>query len=80
VEDEVHTLFNYTAQVCLLELRSEFLDTLADCDPGIRAILIYGLIPNYDFMLRAAVSQFRCLKSIFTSFYVSFKTPLGISL
>ncbi|KAJ7018996.1 hypothetical protein C8F04DRAFT_1324564, partial [Mycena alexandri] len=55
VEDEAHALPDCTHQAHIVELRSRFLDSLARCDPVVWGS--YGVIPNYDFMLKVAASR-----------------------
>ncbi|KAJ7811341.1 hypothetical protein B0H14DRAFT_2378434 [Mycena olivaceomarginata] len=55
VEDEVHALFDCSAEPRLIVLRNEFLKTLAENDPGIRAL--HGTISNYEFLLRLVPSR-----------------------
>ncbi|KAJ7163707.1 hypothetical protein C8R46DRAFT_901951 [Mycena filopes] len=55
VEDEVHALFDCIDDAGLLDLRRNFLDSLAACDPVVWGL--YTVIPNYDFMLRLVASR-----------------------
>ncbi|KAJ7162220.1 hypothetical protein C8R46DRAFT_904152 [Mycena filopes] len=55
VEDEVHALFDCVHEPGLVQLRSDFLDSLALRDPVVWAS--YGVLRNYDFMLRLVASR-----------------------
>ncbi|KAJ7157725.1 hypothetical protein C8R46DRAFT_1195605 [Mycena filopes] len=55
VEDEVHALFDCIHDAGLVELRRNFLDSLAPCDPVVWGS--YTVISNYDFMLRLVASR-----------------------
>ncbi|KAJ7881351.1 hypothetical protein B0H14DRAFT_2224298, partial [Mycena olivaceomarginata] len=55
VEDEVHVPFDCIAEPRLIELKANFLGSLATRDPGLRAI--YGSIPNYEFLLKVISSR-----------------------
>ncbi|KAJ7694012.1 hypothetical protein B0H14DRAFT_3530891 [Mycena olivaceomarginata] len=55
VEDEVHALFDCVTEPRLIELRANFLGSLATRDPGLRAL--YGSIPNYEFLLQVISSR-----------------------
>ncbi|KAJ7044790.1 hypothetical protein C8F04DRAFT_1389078 [Mycena alexandri] len=50
VEDEVHALFDCTAELRLMQLRARFLASLSVCDPKVHTL--YGQITNYDFLLQ----------------------------
>ncbi|KAJ7018011.1 hypothetical protein C8F04DRAFT_1330302 [Mycena alexandri] len=50
VEDEVHALFDCTAELRLMQLRARFLASLSVCDPKVHAL--YVQITNYDFLLQ----------------------------
>ncbi|KAJ7656247.1 hypothetical protein DFH06DRAFT_991790 [Mycena polygramma] len=55
VEDEVHALFDCTANARLVELRARFLDKLSICDPVLRAF--HSQVSNYDFLLKLVPSR-----------------------
>jgi hypothetical protein len=55
VEDEVHALFDCVAELRLIELRTNFLSSLATRDPGLRAL--YESILNYEFLLEVISSR-----------------------
>ncbi|KAJ7453207.1 hypothetical protein FB451DRAFT_955944, partial [Mycena latifolia] len=55
VEDEVHALFDCTAQDRLVQLRSRFLASLSICDPSVRAL--HMQMSNYDFLLKLVSSR-----------------------
>ncbi|KAJ7918680.1 hypothetical protein B0H13DRAFT_2435218 [Mycena leptocephala] len=55
IEDEVHALFDCTADPRLVELRSRFLETLRICDSTTWDS--YKRISNYDFMLKLVPSR-----------------------
>ncbi|KAF7347327.1 Reverse transcriptase domain-containing protein [Mycena venus] len=76
VEDEVHALFDCTAELRLVQLRSQFLEALRERDPVLGAL--YGKISNYDFLLklvssRKAVQQFA--KHIYLTLRLFEETP-----
>ncbi|KAJ7021684.1 hypothetical protein C8F04DRAFT_972436 [Mycena alexandri] len=55
VEDETHALFDCVQNGRLLEVREQFLQYLAVCDPNLHAY--HTQIPNYDFLLRLISSR-----------------------
>ncbi|KAJ7434852.1 hypothetical protein FB451DRAFT_951899, partial [Mycena latifolia] len=56
VEDEVHALFDCTAQIQRLEeLRSRFLDTLSFCDPHLHTAR--SRVTSYEFLLKLVSSR-----------------------
>ncbi|KAJ6535741.1 hypothetical protein B0H19DRAFT_963441 [Mycena capillaripes] len=55
IQDEVHVLFDCSVNPRLVELRSQFLETLMDCDPATMEACME--IPNDDFMLKPVPSR-----------------------
>lgn len=55
VEDEVHALFDCSADFRLVDLRTDFLDSLLNCDPVAHALSVSH--SSYEFMIKLVSSR-----------------------